>query len=268
MFRKIVLLIICTATLASCTRQAEVVKEEPKQQQKSEIGLQTKEAIPASFFPAPLKVVAIGDSLTEGVGSSHKNGGYLPYLKSLLEEETFLHTAQISNYGKKGNRTDQLLRRLNNPELKQEIAASDAVIITIGGNDVMKVVRENIMNLQMEQFVDARIDYETRLKEIIAKVRSNNPNTEIYLVGLYNPFSKFFSELDEIMGSWNSSSEMVLAEFENTHFIQIGDVFKNSKEDLLFTEDYFHPNDRGYELIAAQIYKQMEEYSIKEYAYN
>ncbi|RFU66463.1 GDSL family lipase [Peribacillus saganii] len=267
MFRKIFLLFICTMTLAACNRQSAVLLDEPKHQQQSEIDLRTKEAIPASFFPEPLKVVAIGDSLTEGVGSSKRNGGYLPYLETMLVEETLLHSADISNFGIKGNRTDQLLKRLNTAELKLEIEKSDAVIITIGGNDVMKVVRDNIMNLKMEPFIDARVEYESRLKDIIAKVRSSNPDAEIYLVGLYNPFSRYLGELDVIMSAWNSSSEAVLSGFENTHFIQIGDVFKNSKEDLLFTEDYFHPNDRGYELIATQIYRQMEQYSIKEYAY-
>ena len=51
-----------------------------------------------------------------------------------------------------------------------------------------------------------------------------------------------------------------LQQHDSAYYIQIEDIFKNTSEDLLYTEDYFHPNDRGYELIASRIYQSMEFY--------
>jgi len=48
----------------------------------------------------------------------------------------------------------------------------------------------------------------------------------------------------------------------NAYFIRIDDIFAASDENLLYQEDYFHPNDRGYELIAARIYEEMKEKTV------
>jgi lysophospholipase L1-like esterase len=45
---------------------------------------------------------------------------------------------------------------------------------------------------------------------------------------------------------------------DNAYFIDIHDIFINNEENLL-AEDYFHPNDRAYELIAGRIYKLINE---------
>ena len=54
------------------------------------------------------------------------------------------------------------------------------------------------------------------------------------------------------------------SELDLTHyFIPIDDIFSASDENLLYKEDYFHPNDRGYELIAARIYDEMKENTVE-----
>lgn len=254
-------LFLCTILLLSACAQTRTVYQESYGQQKSVTTLAKKEAVPVTFFPDPIQIVSIGDSLTQGVGDSTNAGGYLPYLRNRLEKEPEVTAANLINHGRSGNRTDQLLKRLEDEKLRQDIAGADYVIITIGGNDIMKVVRENFSNLTIEQFEQAKIGYEKRLIKIMDKVRSYNSTAEIYLVGLYNPFSKWmstFRELDMIMNDWDGGSREVVSNYPDAYFIEIGDIFINTKEDLLFQEDYFHPNDRGYELIASRIYKNME----------
>lgn len=254
-------LFLCTILLLSACAQTRTVYKESHGQQKSVTILSKKDAVPVSFFPDPIQVVSIGDSLTQGVGDSTNAGGYLPYLRNRLEKKPEVTAAKLINHGRSGNRTDQLLKRLKDERLRRDIAGADYVIITIGGNDIMKVVRDNFSNLTIDPFEEAKTGYEKRLIKIMDKVRSYNRNAEIYLVGLYNPFSKWmstFRELDMIMNDWDESSREVVSNYPNAYFIEIGDIFKNTKEDLLFEEDYFHPNDRGYELIASRIYMNME----------
>lgn len=219
------------------------------------------EPIPADFFPRKLNVLSAGDSLTQGVGDSTNQGGYLPYLKTMLEKEKGIQEVDFINYGVKGNRTTQLLKRLKSPEMKPVLQKADLVILTIGGNDIMKIVRDNISDLQVSDFIKEKESYRKHLTQIMEAIVQENPHAKIVLVGLYNPFSKWFSnikEMDQIVADWNQAGQGVIAQYPNAYFVEIEDVFLDADENLLYT-DNFHPNDKGYELIAQRLNETMEE---------
>jgi lysophospholipase L1-like esterase len=238
--------------LVSCSNQTLYIKEK-------DVVVTEKKDIPVSFLPQEMSIVSVGDSLTQGVGDSTGKGGYVPYLQDLLEETKGVNKADFVNYGVRGNRSDQLLKRIKTEEVSKAIQKADGVIITIGGNDIMKVVRNNFTNLQVESFNEQLNEYENNLYEILSNVRTNNSNAVIILVGVYNPFIKMFSdikEMNQIVTDWNNTSEKVLAEYDHTYFVSIESIFENPTSDLLY-EDYFHPNDQGYKLIAEAIYNKM-----------
>lgn len=219
------------------------------------------EEIPVDFVPKEIRIISAGDSLTEGVGDSTKTGGYLPYLRTLLEEEKGIKEVDFYNFGVKGNRTPQLLKRLQTEEIKETLYTADLVILTVGGNDIMKVVRDNISNLQLSVFEKEREVYINNLIEIMNSIIRVNPEAYIVLVGVYNPFSQWFSdikELDQIVSEWNEASQWVVANYSNAYFVGIEDLFINPAENLLHT-DNFHPNDKGYELIAERLNETLEE---------
>lgn len=232
-------------------------------------GLAVKEQVPYEFLPRDLTIVAAGDSLTQGVGDSTGQGGYLPYLEKLLEQKKSVSDANFYNFGVRGNRSGQLLKKLRTDEVTKAIKKADVVILTIGGNDVMKVVRENFSNLNVKAFAQQKIIYEKNLIEVLNTIRRDNPNIKIVLIGLYNPFLKWFSEIreiSEILDDWNHSSQAILAEYPGTYFVEIDDIFQQTQENLLFT-DYFHPNDRGYELIAGRVHESLTEEVLKQLPY-
>ncbi|MEH6949386.1 SGNH/GDSL hydrolase family protein [Bacillus sp. JJ634] len=253
-------LLICLFLISGCN-QSQTVSTQPLEQYRHLTELSKKQEIPSRFFPDPIQIVSVGDSLTQGVGDSKDNGGYLPYLKKKLEKEPNITAVEMVNYGVRGNRTDQLLKRLDKKEIREHIEQADSIVVTIGGNDIMKVFKQNFANLEMEQFETAKIGYEDRLRKIFDKIRTYNKSAQIYLVGVYNPYTKIFAdlyELDMIIADWNNSGEKIVSKYDSAYFISIEDIFQNTTEDLLYTEDYFHPNDRGYELIATRIYNNME----------
>lgn len=253
-------LLICLFLISGCS-QSQTVSTQPLEQYRHLTELSKKQEIPSRFFPDPIQIVSVGDSLTQGVGDSKDNGGYLPYLKKKLEKEPNITAVEMVNYGVRGNRTDQLLKRLDKKEIREHIEQADSIVVTIGGNDIMKVFKQNFTNLEMEQFETAKIGYEDRLRKIFDKIRTYNKSAQIYLVGVYNPYTKIFAdlyELDMIIADWNNSGEKIVSKYDSAYFISIEDIFQNTTEDLLYTEDYFHPNDRGYELIATRIYNNME----------
>ncbi|WP_249927521.1 GDSL-type esterase/lipase family protein, partial [Heyndrickxia sporothermodurans] len=138
--------------------------------------------------PKDLTIVSVGDSLTQGIGDSTNKGGYIPYLAKDLETMRMIKKVNFQNFGVRGNRTDQLLKRLQQKELGASISKADLVIITIGGNDIMKVFKDNFSELEMSKFNQALIGYKQRLNNIIKTIRKKNPHAGIVLIGLYNPF--------------------------------------------------------------------------------
>ncbi|WP_169891141.1 GDSL-type esterase/lipase family protein [Litchfieldia alkalitelluris] len=219
-----------------------------------------KDNIPSYFFPRDLNIVSIGDSLTEGVGDTTNRGGYTSFLEQQLLLEKGIKSVSIFNYGAQGHRTMDVLNRLSNSIPNESIHNSDAVIITIGGNDMMKVVEENFFNLSFDTFQKEQKTYQQRLKLILDKIKNVNSDTHIYVVGLYNPFlliGDVSNEVNMVITNWNETTRTLLMEYEGTTFVEIEDIFLNNTE-VLLSNDEFHPNTRGYELIAGRIAEYME----------
>lgn len=247
----------------------EIVEDENNKHTITEgIKEKVKEAVEGviKLFEKDLQVVAIGDSLTQGVGDETKNGGYVGILNTTFENNNIKVT--IENYGKRGNRTDQLLKRLEKKEIEASIQKADIVLVTIGANDIMKIVRSNFTNLQLEDFEKEEQQYIERLTAIFSKINELNPNSKIYYIGFYNPFDRYFPEIQEmqmIVNDWNEIGKSITEDFENVNYIPIADLFSNSDVELL-SEDYFHPNTTGYKLMAKRILESMEEVSVEKEA--
>ena len=218
------------------------------------------------FIPQDLNLVALGDSLTEGVGDSTDSGGYIPYLQSLLEDEKEINKITFSNLGVAGSRSDQLLKSVQTEEVKTAVQEADLVIVTIGGNDMMKVVQENLTSLNKADFEEQKGLFEKNLNSMIKTIRQENVDSYIVLVGLYNPFNRWFpdiKEMNEVVNEWNEGSQKVLFQYPNTHFVDIMKVFENAEENVLYT-DYFHPNNKGYEFIAHEVYLKLAGKNLKQ----
>jgi lysophospholipase L1-like esterase len=248
----------------NATAEEEVQIEREKTNDKSiteDIKAKVREVVEVAldFFKKDQKIVSIGDSLTEGIGDETENGGYVGILNHTFEDNNLNIT--VENFGKKGNRSDQLLKRLEKEDITSAIKEADIVLITIGANDIMKVLKSNIMNVSMEPFQEERVKYIERLTAIFNKINELNPDTQIYLIGFYNPFERYFGEikeLDMIIENWNSAGKSLSEEYDNVRYIPIKDLFSNSTIDLL-AEDEFHPNTSGYKLMAKRVLEYLKE---------
>ncbi|WP_017798268.1 SGNH/GDSL hydrolase family protein [Oceanobacillus kimchii] len=205
------------------------------------------------------QIVAVGDSLTQGVGDETEQGGYVGILDRTINSTGY--SAEFDNFGKRGNRTDQLLERLRNEQnLIDAIQESDIALVTIGANDIMQVVKENITSLDINDFQVEQVHYEQRLQDIFTEIREINPDSYIYLVGIYNPFKNYFEdiqELDMIVSDWNDTGISITDEYENSTFIPIEDLFNDTNNINLYADDNFHPNYEGYYRIAERVLNYM-----------
>ncbi|MFB4163230.1 SGNH/GDSL hydrolase family protein [Alteribacillus sp. JSM 102045] len=224
------------------------------------VAAMVKENRPLVINP-DVKMVALGDSLTQGVGDSTGNGGYVGILEKTIGSSSISASSfSIENYGKRGNRTDQLIKRMEEPELSSSLEDADIILLTIGANDIMHIVRSNINNLTYEAFAAENDEYENRLDNVFDTIRSKNEDAPIYLIGLFNPFQMYFEnipELNQIIEDWNTIGEETAAEDENATFVPIDDLFQEADESY-YAADNFHPNEQGYFQIAERVFQYIE----------
>ncbi|MGK4137299.1 SGNH/GDSL hydrolase family protein [Enterococcus faecalis] len=227
---------------------------------------------------------AIGDSLTEGIGDLTNSGGFVPIVADDLKEHYNLNGVQTDNFGKNGDRSDQILKRIKEkPEIQKGLASADVITLTVGGNDLMKVISSNIFDLKVSSFNRPQKAYQRRVRRLLEEIREYNEKAPIYVLGIYNPFYLNFSEItemQEIVDNWNQATEEMVQEQKRAYFIPINDLLYKgrgdevgvtgddsettgssaSKEDLnnlLYEEDRFHPNNLGYQIMAGAVRDEM-----------
>ena len=229
-----------------------------------------------------LRISAVGDSLTEGIGDTTHTGGYVPLIQTDLSENFPIEVVQADNFGKSGDRSDQILKRIKkNDEMRESIEKADVILLTVGGNDLMKVITSQIFNkISLKKFVTPREKYQKQLEKLYTEIRTINPDAPIYQLGIYNPFYKSFSEIvemQEIVDFWNEGRREFVEGQENAYFVPINDEIYNGLpdpvevtdstaevatkdliNDLISEEDSFHPNNLGYQIISNAFRAKME----------
>lgn len=212
----------------------EIVKTEPKENADDRV-----------------QIVALGDSLTRGTGDL-EGKGYVGYLVSNLEEKSKQKLA-LSNLGIKGLTSVQLAGQVKQEEIKRQVELADIILITIGGNDLFRG-GEGLVNMSPESLQPVEASYEQNLTEIFSELRSANKDAEIFFIGLYNPFIDLDNATDtsKVVRAWNFKSAEISANYPNTVFVPTFDLFQLKVNDYLFS-DKFHPNTKGYQLIAERV---------------
>lgn len=227
--------------------------------------------------------VAIGDSLTEGIGDLTNSGGFVPLVAKDLQEQYHLNGVQTDNFGKNGDRSDQILKRIKKNETIQDgLATADVITLTVGGNDLMKVIKGDIFRLTKDSFKRPLTSYQKEVDKLLTEIRKYNTDAPIYVLGIYNPFYLYFpdiTEMQEIVDNWNAGTEEIVKAEKNAYFIPINDLLYKGvgdevgivssentmtsseevdiKNNALYEEDHFHPNNLGYQIMASTVRDKM-----------
>lgn len=213
----------------------------------------------------PLMYLALGDSLTRGIGDEQNLSGYAGRLASAMELWPAVTMVEMDNRGKNGRQSEKVLELLARGHYDEELAQADLITMTIGGNDVMRVVKSDLFALKKEMFDTARSPFAARYKQIIEEIRKRNEAAPIIVVGFYNPFSIItdeFTPFEPIINEWNEEMRLVAEADVNACFVPVGDLFM-SNEDLVYHTDFFHPNARGYERMTERIIETMVQCEIE-----
>ncbi|TKI49084.1 lysophospholipase [Lysinibacillus varians] len=208
-----------------------------------------------------LHYLALGDSLTDGVGDEYSQDGYVGRLADSMLAWTSISEVKVENRGKRGRRSDQLLKLLKKGHYDEELQQAQLISLTMGGNDVMKVVKKDLFNLKRDAFDKELLTYENRYSKIIGNIRAKNPTVPLLLIGFYNPFSivtNEANEFDTIITEWNSVIKEIASKDSNACYVSVEDLF-DSNEELVYHTDFFHPNAKGYDKMTERILAAMEQ---------
>ena len=136
-----------------------------------------------------VKLVALGDSLTHGQGDETNNGGYVGVIKGKIEHRYHQTKVTTVNYGVTGDRSDQILDRLNQQsQLRSDLRSADVITMTVGGNDLMQILEKNVMG--SERQVTSSVEsgektYQQKLIKLFDAVRKENPKAPIFVMSIY-----------------------------------------------------------------------------------
>ncbi|MEH7356956.1 SGNH/GDSL hydrolase family protein [Neobacillus drentensis] len=198
-----------------------------------------------------LTIVALGDSLTRGTGDE-SGKGYVGVLTDEIKEKT-KRPVQLTNLGINGQRSDQLRVQVQEKEVGRQIQKADMVLVTIGGNDLFRG-GQGLADLKAEDIAAIEKKYLDNLNFIFEQIRKNNSEANVFFIGLYNPFIELDQgkEMSKVIRHWNYDSAEVSAVYPKIVFVPTFDLFELKVNDYLYS-DKFHPNSKGYRLIAERV---------------
>lgn len=217
----------------------------------------------SSASTKPLNLVALGDSITHGVGDPAKKG-YLDGVKGKLEEIQKT-SVKVSNFAVPRYSTDKVLEQLMDKKITAQIKRANYIILYIGTNDFRKSANYQFNPLDVKGVKEGKVTFTTNLNRILDNIRKENPAAPIFVLGLYQPYVEY-SNHQEILSTikdWNDGIANVAGDFNRTYFVATLDLFHDKPKSTYFS-DSLHPNPAGYRLISERVSeKVIKELSFK-----
>lgn len=200
-------------------------------------------------------LVALGDSLAHGLGDA-SGQGFVGDISSDYRQQG--DTVIQSNLGIDGLTSGGLLKELKQPSVQTLLPTATVILLSIGGNDLDNAA--GLPAIHIRQIASARSQFQSHLTSILKQVRTLNPHAPILLVGLYNPYGNVVqtrAQTDAIVQSWDTAENQIAVTFPNTVVVQTFDLFELHPSQFLYV-DHFHPNQQGYQRIAARIWQDLQ----------
>ena len=230
------------------------------------------------------KYVAIGDEISIEASNDY-DIAYVSLIKDFLY--ALNDNLDYSNLSKEGITSSELLNIID--DNKEKIKDSDLITISIGGNNILNAVLENLRvdesilkNCDEEKFDSIISEYlnseeiKTEIlnevnkfskdfPNIIKKIKKLAPEAEIYVNTVFNPINKKCNIYDFFDEQINLINDLIVKNNSNYDY-KIVDCYHilNSDEILNFkVEDgvaKIYPNKVGHAMMAAQVVSDYEEY--------
>lgn len=216
-------------------------------------------------IPPPIKkengfIVGLGDSLTRGIGDE-KGLGYIGIVRAQLQKKTPNSTIQFTNLAINGQTSSELVDQLKQHHVQHLIKQARWIPITIGGND-LRVSAKDIQKIDLKLAERNRIRFEKNLEQILATIRTHNPQAPVFLFSLYNPYGDLADKelTSSVVLEWNETLQAVGQKYPNVVIVPIFDLFQLQPSKYL-SSDHLHPNHEGYQRMAMRLLQVIEDTS-------
>lgn len=189
-----------------------------------------------------IRVVTLGDSLAYGAGDE-SGGGIAARVPGELRNRgvRLVHT---ENLGRNGATTRDVAKRLADPKVRKSVADADAIVLSIGANDLFE--RPGAQEEAMRAPFEVAEKILARVSDVVLEVRAINPEAEILILGGYNPVPhhQFAFLINQYLRVWDS---ILAREFEGDPriaVVQMSDIVNGPQR--LSRLDHFHPGGDAY----------------------
>lgn len=199
-----------------------------------------------------INLVALGDSITHGIGDPAKKG-YIDGIKVKLEDIQKT-PVKVSNFAIPRYSSDKVLEQLQDKKINTQIKKASYIILYIGTNDFRKSANYQFNPLDVKRVNDGKVTFTTNLTKILEGIRKNNSSAPIFVLGLYQPYVEY-SNRKEILSTikdWNDEIVKVTDNFDRIEYVATLDLFQDKPKSTYFS-DSLHPNPAGYKLIANRL---------------
>lgn len=191
---------------------------------------------PSGPLGPPKRIVALGDSLAFGTGATHPGNAFI--FRAYLRVRERHPGSRIDNLAIPGSTARDVLR-LQAPRLAHEVA--DAVIVCVGGNDVVRRV-------------DAAAFAQT-YAALVARIRALQPRAALLCCGVPDVgLSPLFTGIDDAdiaqLSRADDRAVSAIAGHAGATFIDLFGATVKHQGNRFLSEDRFHPSDAGYAVLA------------------
>lgn len=194
--------------------------------------------------------VALGDSLTVGVGSTLFQPNFVKLFHHDLE--VYYQTPiERRVFAKNGATTAAILQSLSRPEVMEAVQNANFITLTGGGNDFLKAgkvwLKTGNFSVVLQATQQSLSHFDQMINQIMT-IHSNRPiPLMIRVLNLYNPLF-YIPETNRWLENYNQR----LLSLERYPAVQVADIYHafSGHEPQLLSFDHIHPNPIGYRVMA------------------
>ncbi len=262
--------------------------------------IQNKKEFDISEIDNDQNIVFLGDSITNGYMADGGLFADFSGYRGVIEEDLKDNNVKAINYAVGGYKVADVMKQINeevtldevnqeimdhsenkNPELLKNyptdngslniidsIKNSDAIVITIGANDIIEKVlsfdEQGNMSVDFTNIRGKLKDIRKQKNELFDKIHEINPNVQIYDVGIYFAYphqSNMFMRVLYPILMFAENIIFIDDDSNNIHFVKIRDNMQSDIKENVSNPNDIHPSKKGHKVIANEVLKEMEKYN-------
>ncbi|SEM71277.1 Lysophospholipase L1 [Lihuaxuella thermophila] len=192
----------------------------------------------------PVSYLALGDSLTEGIGAVSPQQHFVAQFFRHLQHSKQCH---MRNWGISGMTSAELLSLVTTPGVTRLLPRLTHLSITTGGCDFIEMYEKGPMRLRT--ILQTIRMVQDRVARILEVIRTHNGQSTVYLLGFYIPLPAYelgVKKASLFVQTMNHAYAQLCRKY-HVHFINPFDTFYNRFD---YFADEVHPNQQGYDQLA------------------